>query len=48
MAKAQPKPSGLLSEYILQFFQFTPPPPEIFLNLPLKGEKLLYRSMIQH
>lgn len=48
MAKVQPTPSGLLSEYILQFFQFNPPPPpEIFLHPPLKGEKLPYRSMIQ-
>ena len=36
MAKVQPKPSGLLSEYILQFFQFIPPPAR---NIPRSATK---------
>lgn len=37
MARWQPELSVILSEYILGFFQFTPPPPYnlIFLDLPL-------------
>ena len=38
MAKWQPKLSGLLSGYMLRFFQFTSP--QIFLDPPLRFGKI--------